>query len=61
VSDQAKYFIGEVMSNIYKLLQITKIQSSSYHASSNGVCERVNHSIKTMISHYIAEDAQNWQ
>ena len=60
LSDNAKNFTGEIASEIYNLLKIRKIRSSAYRPQTNGLTERFNHTLITMLSHYVNENQSDW-
>ena len=47
-SDQGRNFEAEVVQEICKLLEIVKTRTSSYHPQSDGLVERMNHTLLDM-------------
>jgi transposase InsO family protein len=60
LTDRGATFTSALMKHVCKLLQIRKIQTSSYHAQANGICERMHKLLIDMISHFVNNDARNW-
>lgn len=60
LTDQGTNFTSQLFKEVCKLLNIEKIQTSSYAPSSNGQIERLHRVIKDMLSHYIREDQRDW-
>merc|ERR1712055_817259 len=59
-SDQGPEFMSELMREVWKLMEITPTRNTPYHSRSNGLVERVQSTIQTMLKSYIAENRQNW-
>ena len=59
-SDQARNFESDLFKEVCNLLDITKTRSTPYHPSSNGMIERFNKTLASMIRSYISNDHQNW-
>ena len=59
-SDNARNLNGEVMKSLCKLLGVTKLPTVPYRPSANGIMERENATIKTMLSSFVDERARNW-
>ena len=60
LSDNAKDFTGVVASEIYELCKIRKIKTSAYHPQTNGLTERFNHTLVTMLRQYIDDHQTDW-
>jgi transposase InsO family protein len=60
LTDGGATFTSALMKHICILLKIRKIQTSSYHAQANGICERMHKLLIDMISHFVNKDARNW-
>ena len=60
-SDRGKDLTGQVMTEIYKLLQIDKTATTAFRPQSNGQVERMNRSICKMLRAFIQEwQHQDW-
>ena len=42
LSDRGQNFLSKLIAELYKIFQITKIQTSSYHPTTNAAAERMN-------------------
>lgn len=60
VSDQASNFIGQLMTHFYNEFGIIKIQTSVYHPEANGLVERFNGTIKSMLRKLANNDIRHW-
>ena len=60
LSDQGSQFRSEVIRILSHSLGITQIFTSSYHPQSNGLTERLNRTIKQVISAYVDPLHQSW-
>ena len=49
-SDQGRQFESKVFAEMCKLLQITKTRTTAYHPKSDGMVERFNKTLVTMLS-----------
>ena len=59
-TDQGRNFESEVFKETYRLLDVVKTRTSPYHPSSNGIIERFNATLVTMIRSYVDENQRNW-
>ena len=60
VSDQGSNFIGNLMTQLYEQLGISKIKTSVYHPEANGLVERFNGTLKHMLKKFVSERVQHW-
>jgi hypothetical protein len=60
LSDRGSNFMSGVMKQVYKLMNIKKLNTTSYHPSTNGQVERFNKTLCTMLSMFINEHQNNW-
>ena len=58
--DQGSQFRSEVIRVLSQCLGITQVFTSSYHPQSNGLTERLNRTIKQVISAYVDPLHQSW-
>ena len=61
LTDQGTNFLSNLMSDICKLYDITKLRTVAYWPQGNGRCERVHRTIKKMLSHYVNDTHTNWR
>ena len=60
LTDQGTSFMSRTMKQLYGLLGIESIRTSVYHPQTDGLVERFNKTLKTMIRKFVHEDARNW-
>ncbi len=60
LTDQGTAFISCTLCKLYELLGIKSIRTSVYHPQTDGLVERFNRTLKTMILKFVHEDAKNW-
>ena len=58
-SDQGGCFVGELLTKTCALLGIARSAITSYHPQGNGVVERMNRTILSMLSKYLEENAHS--
>lgn len=58
--NQGHYFKNDVIKELWSVLGINKLQASPYHPQSDGLVERLNHTIPQMLSIYEAERPDYW-
>ena len=59
-SDQGKQFESLLFQELCKYLQIHKTRTTPYHPRSDGLVERLNRTIKEMLSKYISSNQNIW-
>ncbi len=60
LTDQGTAFMSRTIRELYELLGIKSIRTSVYHPQTDGLVERFNRTLKTMIRKFVHEDAKNW-
>ena len=60
ISDRRKCFVFELNQKILKLLDTEHLTTTSYHPQTNGLCERLNHTLADMLSMYVNTNHNNW-
>ena len=60
VSDQGKEFCCKILEEVTRLLDIEKLRTTSYRASSNGRIERVHRTLNELLSKVISENQRDW-
>ncbi len=53
-------FMSRTIRKLYGLLGIKSVRTSVYHPQTDGLVERFNRTLKTMIRKFVHEDARNW-
>ena len=59
LSDRGTEFIYQVSRAVYETIGTIKKFTSSYHPQTNGMVERLNHTLCQMLSYLIADDQKN--
>jgi len=60
LSDRGKAFIGQVMQEVNKLMDVRAINTSPYKPSTNGLTERFNKTLVEMLSMYVESKQKDW-
>ncbi len=60
LTDQGTAFMSRMLSELYELLGIKSIRISVYHPQTDCLVERFNHTLKSIVSKFVKEDAKNW-
>ncbi len=60
LTDQGTAFMSRTIRKLYELLGIKSVRTSVYHPQTDGLVERFNLTLKTMIRKFVHEDAKNW-
>ncbi len=60
LTDQGTAFMSRTIRELYGLLGIKSVRTSVYHPETDGLVERFNRTLKTMIRKFVHEDAKNW-
>ncbi|XP_057201512.1 uncharacterized protein LOC130561305 [Triplophysa rosa] len=60
LTDQGTAFMSRTLRELYELLGIKSIRTSVFHPQTDGLVERFNRTLKTMIRKFVHEDAKNW-
>lgn len=59
-SDQGRNFESKLFTELCGLLQMHKTRTTSYHPQSNGMVERFNRTLLSMLSLFVDSNQQNW-
>ncbi len=60
LTDQGTAFMTRILRELYELLGIKLIHISVYHPQTDGLVERFNRTLKSMVRKFLKEDAKNW-
>lgn len=60
LSDQGSQFVSDVMKEVSRLLSIKQLVTTPYHPMCNGLVERFNGTIKTMLKRVCCEKPKEW-
>ena len=59
-SDQGRNFESKLFKEVYQLLNMHKTRTSAYHPQSDGMVERFNRTLASMLSLFVDENQANW-
>ncbi len=59
LTDQGMAFMSQTIRKLYELLGIKSVHNSIYHPQTDGLVERFNRTLKTMIRKFVHVDAKN--
>ena len=59
-SDQGQNFVGKVMKNLYKLTGIKQTKTTPYHPMGNGLSERFNRTLLSMVGTLTSKKKKAW-
>ena len=60
LSDRGTNFMSNLFVELLELCRVRKITTLAYNPRANGLVERFNHSLVTMISHFVNKDQKDW-
>ena len=60
LTDQGTNFMSSLPEKIYRLLHIKKIRTTPYHPQTNGVVERFNGTLKSMLRKFVSRSQKDW-
>jgi hypothetical protein len=60
ISDRGGHFLSELQTNLYKLMKIKRVKTTSYNPSANGGVERFNGTIKSLITLFTDDYQTDW-
>ncbi len=60
LSDQGSNFLSKTMSEIVILCGATKLNTSPYHPQTDGLVERFNKTLPTILSMYVQKNQRDW-
>ena len=60
LSDQGTNFMSALLEEIYRLLQIKRIRTTPYHPQTDGLVERFNGTLKSMLKKFVNKSGKDW-
>lgn len=60
LSDNGSQFTSEMMAEVYRLMSIKPLFTTPYHPQGNGLCEKMNGTLKKMLKRAAAEQPREW-
>ena len=53
-------FVSKLMTEFYKLTEVTPVKTSVYHPQTDGMVERFNATLKRMLQKSVTKDVKDW-
>lgn len=60
LTDQGTNFMSALLQDVYLLLNIKRIRTTPYHPQTDGLVERFNSTLKSMLKKFVASNAKDW-
>ena len=60
LTDQGSCFMSRVLKDLLSMLQVRHLRTSVYHPQTDGLVERFNKTLKTMLKKGMEVDGKNW-
>ena len=60
LSDRGTQFVSEIMTEVHRLLSVKGLRTTPYHAQCNGLVERFNGTLKSMLKKLCEEKPSSW-
>ena len=58
--DQGTNFTSQLLAELYRLLHVKAIRTSPYHPQTDGLVERFNRTLKSMLQKSVSEEGKDW-
>lgn len=60
LTDQGTNFMSHTLYQVYQLLGIKRVRTTPYHPQTDGLVERFNQTLKTMLKKFVSESGKDW-
>jgi len=60
LSDQGTNFMSQLIKELYNLLHIHRIRTSPYHPQTDGLVERFNKTLKSLLRKLVDKEGRDW-
>ena len=60
LTDQGSNFTSQLLAELYRLLHVQSIRTSPYHPQMDGLVERFNQTLKSMLRKSVDKEGKNW-
>ena len=60
LTDQGTNFLSTLLRQVYSLLGIKGIKTTPYHPQTDGLVERFNRTLKTMLRRFVSQTGKDW-
>ncbi|KAG6939886.1 hypothetical protein G0U57_020768, partial [Chelydra serpentina] len=61
LTDQGTPFVAKLMKDLCALLHIRSLRTSVYHPQTDGLVERFNRTLKSMLRKVVSRDGRDWE
>ena len=61
ISDRGTQFVSDVMRSLWSMSGVKHYPSTSYHPETNGLCERFNGTLKSMLLAFATQHGRQWE
>ena len=60
LTDQGSNFLSSLLGELYHALQINRIRTTPYHPQTDGLVERFNGTLKSMLGKFVSRNQKDW-
>ena len=60
LSDQGAQFQSQLLESLWEALDIHQLRTSPFHPQTDGLTERINRTVKEMLTHFVNEAQSDW-
>lgn len=60
LTDEGANFMSGLLENVYRLLHIRRIRTTPYHPRTNGLVERFNGTLKSVLKNFSSTSRRDW-
>lgn len=60
LTDQGPNFMSRTLQQVYQLLGIKRVRTTPYHPQTDGLVERFNQTLKSMLKKFVSESGKDW-
>ena len=60
LSDRGSNFLSDLMTEVCRLMDITKVNTTGYHPQTDGLVERFHRTLLAMLSKYVDKHGRDW-
>ncbi len=60
LTDQGTNFMSHTLQQVYQLLGIKRVRTTPYHPQTDGLVERFNQTLKSMLNKFVSETGKDW-
>ena len=60
LTDRGSNFTSELLTEIYRLLKVHPIRTTPYHPQTDGLVERINKTLKSLLRKIVSETGKDW-